>query len=149
MGNGIVWNETDSADQKCITAENKVVGFRAQDLRAPIFSKHGSKQIDSRVYHKYCNEEIIKSWFKIVDVNGSGDITFEEYRKSLLANKVTEETARQIFSSMDVDGNNLDDFQEFRSYHLIAGLPTLDYWYFILTQKNLSQKFIPKFRRAI
>ncbi len=96
--------------------------FRAQDLRAPIFAKHPSEKIDFKANHKYCNEEIIKNWFKVVDADGSGDITFEEYRKSQLANNVTEEVARENFNRMDTDGNQVVDFNEFRSFHLNAGL---------------------------
>jgi hypothetical protein len=96
--------------------------FRAQDLRAPIFAKHPSEKIDFKANHKYCNEEIIKSWFKVVDTDGSGDITFEEYRKSQLAHNISEEVARENFNRMDTDGNQVVDFSEFRMFHLKAGL---------------------------
>uniref|UniRef100_A0A7S0QB59 EF-hand domain-containing protein n=1 Tax=Cryptomonas curvata TaxID=233186 RepID=A0A7S0QB59_9CRYP len=100
--------------------------FRAQDLRAPIFAKQPSEKIDFKANHKYCNEEIIKNWFKFVDADGSGDITFEEYKKSQLAINVTEEIARENFNRMDTDGNHVVDFSEFRTFHLNAGLVAPD-----------------------
>ena len=100
--------------------------FKAQDLRAPIFGKNAPEKIDFKANHKYCSDEIIKSWFKIVDLDGSGDISFEEYRKSALGSQVSEEIARENFTRMDLDGNHVVDFQEFRTYHLNTGLPDLD-----------------------
>ena len=115
--------EEDKKREDRQTSSSASHKFRAQDLRAPIFGKHQPEKIDLKANHKYCSEEIIKSWFRTVDVDGSGDITYEEYRQSQLANNVPEEVARERFNQMDLDGNRVIDFEEFRTFHLKAGLP--------------------------
>jgi Ca2+-binding EF-hand superfamily protein len=59
----------------------------------------------------------MKNIFKVVDEDGSGGISFEEYKKSFLGQKFTEEQARENFAKMDLDGNNIIDYDEFSKFH--------------------------------
>jgi Ca2+-binding EF-hand superfamily protein len=93
-------------------------------MRAPIFNKSQPAQIDPKANLKNCNEEIIHYIFRIVDQDDSGGITFAEYKKSFLARRLSEKVAREIFVQMDVDGNNIIDYDEFSQYHTSSG--TLD-----------------------
>jgi hypothetical protein len=100
--------------------------FKAKDLRAPIFGKSVPEKVDFKANRKYCSDEIVKSWFKILHSDRSGDITFEEYRKSALGSQFSDDIARENFARMDLDGNNVIDFEELKTYHEKVGLPDLD-----------------------
>ena len=109
--------QTDSCRKDSNGSAPNSARFRAQDLRAPIFHKTPPEHVDPKANHKYCNDEIVKNIFKIVDEDGSGGISFDEYKKSFLAKKLTVEQARENFSKMDLDGNNIVDYDEFSKFH--------------------------------
>jgi hypothetical protein len=82
-------------------------------LRAPMFPKKASENIDFHSCHKYCNEEIVKSWFKAADTDGSGAIDFEEFKKSAIGKTLSNEEARRVFVSADLDKDGQIDYNEF------------------------------------
>jgi hypothetical protein len=82
-------------------------------LRAPIISKKAPEKVDTHVNSKYCNDAIMKSWFTNADVDGSGTIDFEEFKKSTIGRHLTEEQAKSIFNSADIDKNGQIDYNEF------------------------------------
>ena len=95
--------------------------FRAQDLHAPLFRKHISESVDHKANRKYCSPELIEKVaeeFKVVDTDGSGDISFEEFRASHLGKNLSEDEARKHFSAIDQNKNKKIELQEFNEYQL-------------------------------
>lgn len=129
------------------TPNEKSGSFKLYSLRAPIFGKNAPEKVDLKANQKYCSDEIVKSWFKVIDVDDSGDITFEEYRKSALGSQLPEKTARENFARMDLDGNNTVNFQELKAYHEKVGLPDLQPDQSLLIPSN--EAFFPPFSTPI
>ena len=117
MGASCSVTSIDNAKSTAILKQQKSRGFRAQDLRAPIFPKSHAEKPDSKCNRKYCNEEIVKNWFVTVDTDQNGDISYEELRKSEFMSSMLEEEARKLFAVVDLDGNQVVDLQEFSIYH--------------------------------
>ena len=130
-----------------VTSNERSGSFKLYSLRAPIFGKNAPEKVDLKANQKYCSDEIVKSWFKVIDVDGSGDITFEEYRKSALGSQLPEKTARENFARMDLDGNNTVNFQELKAYHEKVGLPDLQPDQSLLIPSN--EAFFPPFSTPI
>mmetsp|Transcript_83188 Transcript_83188/g.222959 ORF Transcript_83188/g.222959 Transcript_83188/m.222959 type:complete len:109 (-) Transcript_83188:317-643(-) len=103
-----------------------IPSIHVQSLRAPIFARSQPTKFDPRANSKYCNEHMIKKWFELVDREKNGSFTYDKFRASRLGSMHTEEKAREIFSTMDVDGSETVEWEEFRMYHERSGLPPLE-----------------------
>ena len=97
--------------------------FHVHDLRAPAFFKRASEKFDPKANAKYCSPRILENVmfeFKKMDVDGSGDISFNEFKASKLAENMDDDLARKIFDQIDLNKDRhleLNEFQEFRTSH--------------------------------
>ena len=84
--------------------------------------EHGDRRIHDESMYQTVNVELVNQVFQLLDLDGNGFITVDEYKTVLSTWRVPEELAAEIFPKLDLNGDGHISKEEFmelvRQFHI-------------------------------